>query len=237
MNITVIGSGYVGTTTAAVLAVSGYKVTAIDLDKTKVDKINKSKAPFYEPGLDNLLAKAVKSKTLRATQEYKKPISDSQIVFSCVGTPDNPDGSSNLSYVYSAASEAIKYMKPGSVYVQKSTVPVGTGAKISKLFKEKGAKNIDYVSNPEFLRESTAIQDTIIFDRVVAGGPSSATKTVLDVYRIVEKNARIISQLAELELDDKLFSAQTGEYISTSLESAELTKVASNAFLAMKISF
>ncbi len=231
-NIAVIGSGYVGTTTAAILANCGYNVTAIDVDSQKVDQINKGLSPFFEQGLDSLLSAAVKMKTLEATNSYEK-LAGADIVLSCVGTPDNPDGSSNLSYVFSAAAEAAKHMPKNSVYVQKSTVPVGTGARIEELFKNSG-KIIHYVSNPEFLRESTAIADTLYFDRIVAGGiDKKAVEKILDIYRSVEKHRREIAKQVNVSpsLDHR------GDYITTNRDSAELIKVTSNAFLALKVSF
>jgi UDPglucose 6-dehydrogenase len=232
--ISVIGSGYVGTTTAAILANCNYAVTAIDTNKNKVAKINSGLAPFFEEGLDALIKNAVNGKSLKATTSYQD-ITESDIVFSCVGTPDNPDGSSNLEYVFSCAEEALKQMKNSAIFVQKSTVPVGTGAKLIDLFNAS-KKSIYYVSNPEFLREGTAIYDSLWFDRVVVGSENkdSATK-IIDLYKDVEKQQDKIGSIAGVinEADNQELS----DYFITSLSSAELIKVTSNAFLAMKISF
>lgn len=235
MNIVVIGSGYVGTTAAAIFSVSGHHVTAIDIDQNKVDILNSGKSPFFEAGLDNLIATGIKNQTLAATTSYEESVRSADVIFSCVGTPDNPDGSSNLSYVYSAAEEAAKYMKPDAVFVQKSTVPVGTGRAVIKLLPTTAS----YVSNPEFLRESTAIYDTIFFDRVVAGGDNTdANQIILDLHKTVEESSADIARIAEIEnVDYDVLANHTGDYVSTRLESAELIKVTSNAFLALKISF
>lgn len=230
--IAVIGSGYVGTTTAAILANCGYDVTAIDIDETKVQKINNGKSPFFEAGLDDLISHAIKNKTLRATTDYSI-LKDTSVVFSSVGTPDNPDGSSNLSYVFAAAEEAAKHMPEGTIYIQKSTVPVGTGEKVEALFT-KLKKNIAYVSNPEFLREGTAIADTINFDRVVVGSHNkSAADKVIDLYKSVENERKEIAAIAKISVPDE----HHGDYFATNRNSAELIKVTANAFLSLKISF
>ncbi len=230
MNIVVIGSGYVGTTAAAIFSIAGHDVTAIDIDPKKVSLINSGKAPFFEEGLDKLIAESVRRGTLVATSEYKEPVSQADVIFSCVGTPDNPDGSSNLSHVFDVAEKSANYIKKGAVFVQKSTVPVGTGRKIIELLP----KGIGYVSNPEFLRESTAIYDTLMFDRIVSGGDNTkANKTVLSIHKSVEERFEDISKVSGINYN----SERTGKYIDTRLESAELIKVTSNAFLALKISF
>ncbi|HET7673630.1 MAG TPA: NAD(P)-binding domain-containing protein, partial [Candidatus Saccharimonadales bacterium] len=126
-SITVIGTGYVGVTTAAILANAGCKVYAVDVSDSRLQALREGRSFFYEEGLNPLIAKAVKEGSLIPTLSYEESIPNSSFVFSCVGTPDNPDGSSNLTYIFSAAEEAAKYIKPGSVYIQKSTVPVGTG--------------------------------------------------------------------------------------------------------------
>lgn len=229
MNIVIIGSGYVGTTAAALFSVSGHSVTAIDLDPNKVATINSGKAPFFEEGLDLVIAAGVQSGSLQATTEYTS-VQDADVVLSCVGTPDMPDGSSNLSYIFGAAEEAAKYLKPGAIYVQKSTVPVGTGRKVMELLPE----GVTYVSNPEFLRESTAIYDTLMFDRIVAGGEdAAANQAILDLHKTVEHHFDDISKISGVDYT----TGHTGHYVSTRLESAELIKVTANAFLALKISF
>lgn len=230
--VTVLGAGYVGLTTAALLAHAGYKVYAIEPNKERLDVIKQGRSFFFEEGLDPVIETALQKGTLIATDSYAEAIPSSQVVFSCVGTPDNPDGSSNLTYVFSSAEKAAKHMQPGTIYVQKSTVPVGTGRRVEALFANKNL-DIPYVSNPEFLRESTALYDTLYFDRVVAGGDNQqAVDTILDLYRQLEAHRDDIASLAKVKSNPRL-----GSYISTSLESAELIKVTSNAFLALKISF
>lgn len=230
--ITVLGAGYVGLTTASLLAHAGYKVYAVEPNKERLEVIRSGKSFFFEEGLNPIIKKAIDDGNLIATDSYEESVSNSSVVFSSVGTPDNPDGSSNLTYVFSAAEEAAKYLPNKATYIQKSTVPVGTGRKIEALFSKLG-KDINYVSNPEFLREGTALFDTLYFDRVVAGGDDSASvERVLDIYRTLEEHRDAIANLAEIEIRPR-----KGRYIATSLNSAELIKVTANAFLALKISF
>jgi len=230
--ITILGAGYVGLTTAVLLAHSGFKVYAVEPDPHRLGVIKNGRSFFYEEGIDILIKNALEKGTFIPTDSYEESIPKSSVIFSCVGTPDNPDGSSNLQYVFSAAEESSKYMQPKAIYVQKSTVPVGTGQEIQSLFKNKGVE-AQYVSNPEFLREGTAILDTLYFDRVVAGSDnSSAAKKILAIYKRLEKYRDEIAQLANVHP-----ASISGQYIATNLNSAELIKVTSNAFLALKISF
>ncbi len=230
--IAIIGSGYVGTTTAALLAHAGYSVVALDIDQKKVDILNSGKSPFYETGLDELITAGLANGTLLATTDYKEAIADADIVISCVGTPDNADGSSNLEYVFSAAKSASQHMKQHAIYVQKSTVPVGTGRQAITLLPSNA-----YVSNPEFLREGTAVYDTLLYDRIVVGGDDSkALESVQDLYKNIERNAEKISKICG-GIGKNEIKNHSGQYIKTTLESAELIKVTSNAFLALKISF
>jgi len=230
--ITILGAGYVGLTTAALLAHAGYTVYAVEPNKNRLDTIKQGRSFFYEEGLDPVIKTAIDNGTLIPTDSYEDSVPKSSVVFSCVGTPDNPDGSSNLTYVFNAAETSARLLPENAIYVQKSTVPVGTGHKIEQLFSESG-KTLHYVSNPEFLREGTALFDTLYFDRVVAGGRNpEAINTVLDIYRQLESHRDEIAALASVEK-----GTQTGRYISTNLNSAELIKVTANAFLALKISF
>lgn len=230
--ITVLGAGYVGLTTAALLAHSGYKVYVVEPNSKRLDVIKKGKSFFFEEGLDPIIRAVINDGTLVATDSYEASVPNSTVVFSCVGTPDNPDGSSNLTYVFSAAKTAAKFMKPGAIYVQKSTVPVGTGTKIEELFDSLDL-DASYVSTPEFLREGTALSDTLYFDRVIAGGQNhEAVERVLDIYRRLEANRDRIAAIANIKS-----AVRKNLYIATGLNSAELIKVTSNAFLALKISF
>lgn len=227
--IAVLGAGYVGLTSAVLFAHAGYQVRLVEPNPNRLQIIKSGKSFFFEQGIDVLLAEVISSGQLVATDSYAEAIPGSSIVFSCVGTPDNPDGSSNLSYVFAAAEQTAAHADGELIYVQKSTVPVGTGLDVEDLFHG----NIRYVSNPEFLREGTAVGDTLYFDRIVAGGhDQSAVNQVLDVYRQLESHRDEIADRAGIERIDLI-----GQYISTTLNSAELVKVASNAFLALKISF
>lgn len=228
--VAVIGTGYVGVTTSAILANAGYKVYALDISEDRLQALREGRSFFYEEGINPLIKTAVDDGSLVPTASYEEAVSNSKFVFSCVGTPDKPDGSTNLDYVFAAAEECAKYIKPGSIYIQKSTVPVGTGRKVSEVFN---GKDVVYTSNPEFLREGTAVLDTLFFDRIVVGGSDkNAVHEVLSLYRDVEKNQQQIAKLADLKPKEI-----KGEYIATNLDSAELIKVTANAFLALKISF
>jgi UDPglucose 6-dehydrogenase len=230
--ITVLGAGYVGLTTAALLSHAGYKVYVVEPNPERLEVIKTGRSFFYEEGLDNVIKTALESGTLIPTDSYEPSVSESSFVFSCVGTPDNPDGSSNLTFVFGAAGQAAELMKPGTIYIQKSTVPVRTGERIEKLFNDKGL-DVPYVSNPEFLREGTALYDTLFFDRVVAGGTNEeAVTAVLTVYKNLEAVRDGIAELSGVSAEPR-----KGRYIATSLNSAELIKVTANAFLALKISF
>lgn len=228
--VAVIGTGYVGVTTSAILANAGYKIYALDISEDRLQALREGRSFFFEEGINPLIKTAVDNGNLIPTTSYEEAVSNSKFVFSCVGTPDRPDGSSNLDFVFAAAEECAKYIQPDSIYIQKSTVPVGTGKKVSEAFI---GKNVAYTSNPEFLREGTAVLDTLFFDRIVVGGSDKeAVNQVLGLYKDVEKNQQEIAQLAGIAPKEI-----KGEYIATNLDSAELIKVTANAFLALKISF
>jgi len=230
--ITVLGAGYVGLTTAALLAHANYKVYVVEPNQERLDVIKTGKSFFYEQGLDPVIKLALEAGSLIPTDSYKESVPESDVVFSCVGTPDNPDGSSNLTYVFAAAEETAKHAKKGVIYVQKSTVPVGTGKQIEALFSKLNA-SIDYVSNPEFLREGTALYDTLFFDRVVVGGDNrKAVDAILDIYMDLEQFRDHIAHIARIPT-----GSRGDQYIATTLNSAELIKVTANAFLALKLSF
>jgi len=231
-NIAIFGAGYVGLTSAVLFANSGFKVQLVEIDKAKLESLQSGIPFFYEHGVQELLKQALSDNSLVATNDAEKALKDADVVFSCVGTPDNPDGSSNLSYVFKVAS-TVAELSDNIKFVQKSTVPVQTGSKIEQLFKDN-KKSIDYVANPEFLREGTAIQDSLWFDRVVVGGSNKiANNKILNIYRQTEENREKMEKISKLNI-----SKQTkGKYISTDRNSAELIKVTANAFLALKISF
>lgn len=230
--LTVLGAGYIGLTTAALFAHSGFSVYLVDPDKKRLNVIKTGRSFFHEKGLDPIIKSALKMGTLIPTDSYSESIPQSPIVLSCVGTPDNPDGSFNLTYVFNAVKEASKFLKTDSIFVQKSTVPVGTGNQIEKILNKSNRK-VHYVSNPEFLREGISVYDTLCFDRIVVGGKNKKTiEKIFSIYRCLEDCRDSISILTDIEI-----GPNEGKYIATSINSAELIKISSNAFLAMKISF
>lgn len=236
MVITIIGAGYVGLTQATIFANAGFKVYALELDQERVDIIKSGRSFFYEANLDPLVEKAVQSGSLIPTTSYEEALAEADIIFSCVGTPDNPDGSSNLTYVFDIVDKLIDTVGDSDkILVQKSTVPVGTGEKIIKKLHDRGSR-VRYISNPEFLREGSALIDSLWFDRIVVGSNDKAAgRDVLDLYRQVSAQRGNIAARAGISIQGR--SNQDGEYITTSVNSAELIKVTANAFLATKITF
>ena len=216
MKIGVVGTGYVGLTTALLFAELGHDVVAIDIDKDKVDKINRGICPIYEPGADEILKKHA-SKNLRATTNYE--IEDRDLIFICVGTPSRKDGSMETKYLEEAARQIGRRLKRGSVTVVKSTVLPGTTEElvISILERESMMKRGEFgvAMNPEFLREGLAIYDTFHPDRIVIGELDKRSGDILE----------------------KLYKPLNAPILRTSIKVAEMIKYASNAFLAMKISF
>jgi UDPglucose 6-dehydrogenase len=220
MNICVVGSGYVGLVTGACLADFGMHVVGVDKDLSKVESLRQGKIPIYEPGLETLVSKNMASGRLRFTTELGPAIEDAQAVFIAVGTPPREDGSADLTFIREVAGSIAEHLNGYKVIVTKSTVPVGTGKMIEELVRQ-GAGNrhrFAVVSNPEFLREGSAIDDFMHPDRVVLGTRDPrAVELMLDVY----------SPLAAADVP----------FVVTDVESAELIKYASNGFLATKISF
>ena len=220
MNVVIIGSGYVGLVSGTCFAEFGANVTCIDIDQTKIDKLKAGKMPIYEPGLDDLVARNVAAGRLHFTTEYDPAISTADLVFIAVGTPTRRgDGHADLVYVYEAAKQIARHLSGYTVIVDKSTVPVGTARQVERIIHEENPKaDFDVASNPEFLREGAAISDFMRPDRVVLGVKSErAEKLLRELYRPIN--------LIEAPI------------MMTNLESAELVKYASNAFLATKISF
>ena len=220
MKLCMIGTGYVGLVSGVCFSDLGNNVICVDKDKSKINALNKSIIPIYEPGLEEILKRNFKQKRINFTDNLKDAVTKSDIIFICVGTPTKINtNSADLSYVFSAAKQIKKFIKKYKIIVTKSTVPVTTGDKIEKIFAPLMKKKlVDVVSNPEFLREGEAIRDFINPDRVVVGTNSNrANKILKSLYQpIVKKNSR---------------------YIKTSRRGAELIKYASNAFLATKISY
>ena len=217
MNISVIGTGYVGLGTAAVFAELGNNVIGTDIDESKIDNLNKGIMPIFEPGLKELVIRNVKEKRLRFLHGNKEAIKHGEVIFICVGTPPKDNWETELKYVEGVAREIAEGMDSYKVIVHKSTVPVETGEKVKNIIRKSLKKNVDFdvVSNPEFLREGTAISDTFNPDRIVIGAESQRA----------------------IEIMKKIYSQIKAPMIITDIKSAELIKHASNAFLATKISF
>jgi UDPglucose 6-dehydrogenase len=220
MRIAMIGTGYVGLVSGACFAEFGPEVTCVDVDADKVARLTRGEIPIYEPGLDALVARGVQAGRLRFTTDLAAAVGDADVVFIAVGTPSRRgDGHADLRYVDAAAVEVARALRGYTVIVTKSTVPVGTGRRVGALVREANpAAEFDMASNPEFLREGSAIEDFMHPDRVVVGAESQRAREVL---------AALYRPLALREVP----------MVVTSLETAELTKYAANAFLATKISF
>lgn len=232
--VAILGCGYVGLTTAAILANCGYKTYALEPLTARLDVIKSGKSFFYEAGIDPLIAEGLANDMLIPTDSYEEAVSSAGIIFCCMGTPDNPDGSSNLTYVFGAAEEAAKYVDSSAIFVQKSTVPVGTGNEVREIFERAGV-TVPYVSNPEFLREGTAIIDTLWTDRIVVGSDDAgAAERVIDLYKTIEAEQENLAKVAQLEAPKQHSPAL---YLAMGQSAAELVKVSANAFLALKISF
>jgi len=215
--VAVIGAGYVGLTTAACLADLGNDVTVVDVDREKVEQLTKHHVPFYEPGMTELVKRNAESKRLRFTTSYAEAIPGAEYAIIAVSTPEGEGGEADLSYVEAAASSIADHMTGPLVVVNKSTVPPLTGDMVSKVLQKRNTKHQAYVvSNPEFLREGSAIQDFMHPDRVVVGGHDQlAAEKVAKLYEPLE--APIL--------------------ITPNIYTAEMVKYASNAFLAARISF
>ena len=217
MNISVIGTGYVGLGTAAVFAELDNNVIGTDIDKDKIEKLNKGIMPIFEPGLKEIVIRNAKEGRLKFIHDNKEAIKHGEVIFICVGTPPKDNWETELKYVEDVAKEIAENMDSYKVIVHKSTVPVETGEKVKEIIKKHLKSNVEFdvVSNPEFLREGTAISDTLEPDRIVIGAES-------------EKS---------IEVMKKVYSPIKSTLIITDIKSAELIKHASNAFLATKISF
>ena len=216
--IAIIGTGYVGLVSGAGIADFGHQVTCIDILKEKIDNLNQGKIPFYEPGLKDLVERNVRSGRLLFSNEIGVIIQNSEVIFIAAGTPESEDGSSNLTAIYSIVDTIVNNLNDYKVICTKSTVPIGTGQKILDLIRSKTKQTFDYCSNPEFLREGSAVRDFLRPDRIVLGASSNkAIEIMKDVYR-------------------PLYINETPT-LCTTIESAEMIKYASNSFLALKISF
>jgi UDPglucose 6-dehydrogenase len=222
-SVTVIGTGYVGLVVGTCLADFGFKVICMDSDRAKIRALEEGEVPIFEPGLLPLITQGVQSDHLSFTDDIVEAVARSQIIFIAVPTPPNRDGSADLHHVLAAAESIARTMSEYKIIVNKSTVPCGTGRMVKdvirSVLKNRGRMiRFDFIANPEFLREGTAIWDFQHPDRIIIGGDDqTACEAVRDIYR-------------------SLYSHEV-PFIITSLETAELVKYASNAFLATKISF
>ena len=220
MKIAMIGTGYVGLVSGTCFAEFGINVTCVDIDKDKIKRLKKGEVPIYEPGLEDLLERQIKSGRINFTTDLKSAVADADAVFIAVGTPPRvEDGHADLTYVHEAARQVAQAMTGYTVIVTKSTVPVGTAREVEKTIREANPNgDFDVASNPEFLREGAAVNDFMRPDRVIVGTSSERAQKVLqEVYR-------------------PLFLNET-PIVFTTRESAEIIKYAANAFLATKITF
>lgn len=218
MKITVIGSGYVGTTTALVLAYTGHDVIGLDVDSKKVEKLNNGVLPFMEPGLDSLLQEALSKKKIQFTTDSKKAVKLSSILMIAVGTPSTLTGKADLTYVRQVLDMIAEHADEPKIVVTKSTVPLGTNRWIKQYMKEKMGERhqgISIISNPEFLREGKALHDSLHPARTVIGGEDKAAMAMIK----------------------EMYAPLPTSFFTCSYETAELIKYASNGFLATKISY
>jgi UDPglucose 6-dehydrogenase len=228
MRVAVIGNGYVGTVTAACLAWLGHRVVGLEAKPDLAAQLAAGQLRFYEPGLPQLLSETLKTRRLDFTADPKTALAGAEVVFVCVGTPPGPDNSPDMTQVGLAARAIADSMSQGTVVVMKSTVPVGTGERIRKLIEDHlpEPRSFSMVSNPEFLREGSAIRDFLYPDRIVVGGDRAGVKRLLELFN---------------PLIDQSFPGGRRRNLpavfSTDLRSAEMVKYAANAFLATKISF
>ncbi len=217
MNLAIIGTGYVGLVTGTCFADSGNKVACIDIDVKKVERLRQGQIPIYEPGLEELVKKNTREGRLSFTNSLKEGIAKARIIFIAVGTPQREDGSADLRTVLAVAEQLADAIETPKIVVIKSTVPVGTNAKVAEILS-KAKVRVDVASNPEFLKEGAAIEDFTKPDRVVVGTQTpEVAEELKDLYRPFLRTER--------------------PFLAMSLESAEMTKYVANAMLATKISF
>ena len=219
LRLSVIGTGYLGATHAACMAELGYEVVGVDVDPAKVATLSAGRVPFYEPGLDPVLARNIEAGRLRFTTSFEDAAQSADIHFICVGTPQLAGAQrADMSQVFGAVEALAPHLKPGALVVGKSTVPVGTAAQIDEILKATAAPGVEVAWNPEFLREGFAVEDTLHPDRLVVGVRSQRSEDLLrEVY------APMI--------------AEGIPFLVTDFPTAELVKVSANSFLATKISF
>ena len=217
MKLTIIGSGYVGLTTGACFAEVGHQVLCVDNDERKVRTLREGKIPIYEPGLEPLVRKNVAARRLSFTTSTEEGVNHGEVLFIAVPTPPQPDGSVDLSFIEKVAREIAQYLDSYRVIVDKSTVPVKTGERVAQTIRRyaKPGVEFDVVSNPEFLREGSAVEDLMKPDRIVIGGNSDRALAIMQ----------------------KVYEPFVAPVLVTDINSAELIKHAANSFLALKISY
>src|SRR5882757_9984993 len=218
MKIAVIGTGYVGLVTGTCFADSGNDVACVDIDKEKIARLNRGEIPIYEPGLEEMVRDNQAAERLRFTTDLAAAVSEAEVVYLAVGTPQGDDGAANMSALWSVVDNIAPHLQPNAIIVTKSTVPVGTCAKVFARLKEHTGRDCDVASNPEFLKEGSAIDDFMKPDRVVVG----------------VRREDVGDALHELY---KPFMRTEKPFLVMSPESAELTKYVANALLSTKISF
>ncbi|ODV54856.1 MULTISPECIES: UDP-glucose dehydrogenase family protein [Lysinibacillus] len=217
MNVGIIGTGYVGLVTGAVLSDIGHVVTCLDINEEKINTLKKGQSPIYEPGLDEILTRNIEENRLTFTTSAQEAFAQADIIFIAVGTPQGEDGVADLSYIEQAAKDIAKNVEHDVIVVVKSTVPVGTNDRVEEILHANmvAGLQIHVVSNPEFLREGHAINDTFYGDRIVIGAENSIAREKVEC----------------------LFKSLNIPIMHTNRRSAEMIKYASNAFLAVKISY
>ncbi len=232
VRVTVVGSGYVGTVVAACLAHVGHDVVGLEADTSKKDQLARGRSPFYEPELEPLLEASVASTRLRFTDDVHDALDGADVVFLCVGTPSRPDGRADTAYLEASARQVAHALRRPAVLVTKSTVPIGSGQWLRDTVEDAMAERCDggmpfsVVSNPEFLRQGSAVQDFLFPNRVVLGSDDAAALDLLaEVYE------PILGQTFEGSRE------LTPHLVCTGLTTAETVKYAANAFLATKVSF
>ena len=218
MKISIIGTGYVGLVQGACFADTGNNVICMDVDEKKIRNLKKGIIPIYEPGLDEVVKRNAQNGRLSFSTDLKSTVEKSKIIFLCLPTPQSEDGSADLTHVMGVSEQIAGYLNEEKIIISKSTVPVGTVENIRHIFEKKGKYAVEVVSNPEFLKEGTALQDSLKPDRIIIGTSDKKTAEILtELYEPFVRTGNPI-----IVMDEK---------------SAELTKYAANSFLATKITF
>ncbi|MBN1396977.1 MAG: UDP-glucose/GDP-mannose dehydrogenase family protein [Bacteroidetes bacterium] len=218
MKISVIGTGYVGLVQGVCFADTGNNVICMDIDKKKIRNLKRGSIPIYEPGLEELVKRNIKDGRLKFTAKLKEAVEKSKIIFLCLPTPQTEDGSADTTHVMEVSKKIAGFLNESKIIVSKSTVPVGTVEKIQGYFRQNGKHDVCVISNPEFLKEGTALQDSLKPDRIIIGtGDKNAAAVLAELYEPFVRTGNPV-----IVMDEK---------------SAEMTKYAANSFLATKITF